>query len=255
MAKRQRNRRLSKRNRQILLLAKIGMVTVQIVHPRFFAGQSIEAARSALRRLVERGYLDSRPLDTRRVYYRLTTQGARAVGVSPKDIPTLKKQGRAKWYAVSWFIQADQPGKRALINPHDYPEQFPVAGQRLPRGPFFLDRSGEKPRLGIIMVDHNADQRRICRKTLKILGRFLRKGWFDEFISQDAFVVTILTFSERRKQVFDRRIPPAITKQFRSALSRLRPDMAEGTPTLVQVCVVPGLDAIVTHPQDQQGMR
>jgi hypothetical protein len=250
-----RSTSLSARDRQILLLAKTGIVTVEIVHSCFLADRDIGAAQSALQRLVKKGFLASEPLDAQRVYYRLSAKGARAIGISLKDIPILKKQGRIHRYAVTWFIQADRPGERALVNPHDYPEQFPVGGHALPRCPFFLDYSEEKLRLGIIFVDHNAHVRRMSRKTVKVLGRFLHHGWFDRFITQDAFVVVILTFLQDRKRAFDRQVPGAIRKRLGYALSRICPDVAESHPILVQVHVIPGLDLIVTHSSDQKGKQ
>ena len=253
MTTRTEKSRLSEREHQLLLLAKNGMVTVEIVHRRHFAGQKLDAARSAIRRLADLGYLHAEPLDARRVYYCLTGRGARILGVPRKCAQPLKKQGKVTRYAVSWFIQADRPGQRALFNPHDYPDQFAVAGHRLPRCPFYIDHTTERPRLGVILVDHNAHERRICHKTAKLLGRFLQHGWFDGFIREGAFVVTILTFSEYRKRAFDQHIPDAITKQLRYPLSRLRPDLTEGIPIVIQVCVIPGLDMIVTHCSDEKG--
>ena len=255
MAKRSKKTSLSARDRRILLLAKAGIVTVEIVHGCFMADQHIGAAESALQRLVKKGYLASEPLDTQRVYYRLTSKGARAIGISTSDTWALKKQGRIHRYAVTWFIHAQRPGERALVNPHDYPERFPVGGHTLPRCPFFLDDTEEKLRLGIILVDHNAHVRRMSRKTVKLLGRFLHHGWFDGFISQGAFMVTILTFLKDRKRAFDRQVPGAIRKRLGCALSRICPDYAVRNPIIVQVHVIPGMDLIVTHGSDRKGKQ
>jgi hypothetical protein len=245
MSKRSKKRRIRPRERQILHLANSGIVTVEILHRAFFADADVEAVRSALRRLVERGMLRAEPLDAKRSYYRLTSRGGRRINPLSKCPRALKKQGRVQRYAVSWFIHADCPGKRALVNPFDYPEQFPVTGHRLPNHPFFLDRSDGHPRFGIILVDHNAHYRRMPRKTVMLLGRFLRHGWFDTFIRQDAFVVAILTFSEDRKRAFARHVPHAIAEQLGYPLSQLRPDLDGAMPQLVQVHVIPQLDAIV----------
>ena len=255
MAKRSKKNSLSARIRPILMLAKTGIVTVEIVHGCLMADRNIGAAESAIQRLVKKGYLASEPLDANRVYYRLTPKGARAIGISPKEIPTLKRQGKIHRYAVTWFIHAQRPGERALVNPHDYPKQFSVGGHRLPRCPFFLDRTEDKPRLGIILVDHNAHVRRMSRKAVKVLGRFLHYGWFDGFIRQDAFMVVILTFLQDRKRAFDLQVPGTIRKRLGHALSRICPDYAGRNPILVQVHVIPGMDVIVTHCSDQKGKK
>ena len=172
MSKRSKKSRLSAREQQILHLAKNGMATVEIVHRCFYPEADVEAVRSALRRMVELGRLKTEPLDTRRGYYRLTSRGARLIGVSRRSAQPLKRQGKIQRYAVSWFVHADQPGQRVLLNPADYPERFPVGGHRLPRCPFFLDRSQQPCRMGFILVDHNAHYRRMGRKVVKILAAF-----------------------------------------------------------------------------------
>jgi hypothetical protein len=245
MSKRSKKRRLRPRERRILHLANSGIATVEILHRAFFADADVEAVRSALRRLVQRGMLRAEPLDAKRVYYRLTRRGSRRINPSSACPKALKKQGRVQRYAVSWFIHADCPGKRALVNPFDYPDQFPVTEHRLPRHPFFLDRSDGRLRFGVILIDHNAHYRRMSYKTVMLLGRFLRHGWFDTFIRQDAFVVAILTFSEHRMRTFTRHVPHAIAEQLSYPLSQLRPDLDGAIPQIVRVHVIPQLDAVV----------
>jgi DNA-binding CsgD family transcriptional regulator len=249
--KRSKENHLRPREREILQLAETGIVTAEIVHRRFLPEGDIEAARSAIRRLTDLGHLQAEPLDTQRAYYRLTTRGARLIAASCKCAQPHKRQGKIQRYAVSWFIHADRPGERALLNLADYPEQFPVAGHRLPRCPFFLDRIDGRSRLGVILVDHNAHQRRISSKAVKLLGRFLHHGWFDTFIRQDAFVVAILTFSKCRKRAFQRHVPRAIAEHLRYPLSKLRPDLAGAAPSLVDIHVIAQLDSLVTQPRER----
>ena len=251
MSKKSTKNALRPRERQILHLAKNGIVTVEIVHRCFFPQGDIEAVRSALRRMVKMGYLKSEPLDSQRVYYRLTSRGARLIAASRKYAQPLKRQGKIERYAVTWFIHADLPGQRALLNPTDYPDRFPVAGHRLPRRPFFLDRSDGHSRLGVIFVDHNAHHRRMFQKTVTVLGRFLHHGWFDTFIRQDAFAVAILTFTPHRKRTFEQHVPKSITDQLGYPLSQLRPDLAGAVPSLVHVHVIPELEAMITQSQKE----
>jgi DNA-binding MarR family transcriptional regulator len=220
------------------------MVTIDILH-RLSPNRDIEAVRSAVRRMVNLGYVQAEPLDTRRVYYRLTPLGARLIAASHKYAQPLKIQGKIQRYAVSWFIHADHPGQRAVLNPTNYPDQFPVTGHRLPRCPFFLDRADGHMNLGIILVDHNAHHRRMSHKTVRLLRRFLRHGWFDSFIRQDAFVVAILTFAAHRSRTFQQHVPQAITDHLGDRLSQVRLGTGGAMPPSVQVHIIPGLDAII----------
>jgi hypothetical protein len=245
-------RPLAPREQGILALADTGIVTIDIVQQVFFPDADVEAVRSAVRRIVERGELRAEPLDAQRCYYRLTRQGARRIPGARWSARPLKKQGRVQRYAVTWFIHAQHPGHRALIRPHDYTDQFAVAEHRLPRGPFYLDRTEGRSRLGIIFVDHNAHYRRMVRKVVKTFGRFLWHGWFDGLIRTDAFKLAILTYSEARRQTFNSHLPAAIVEQFSYPLSRLRPDLSGAVPPIVQIYVVPGLAPIVSEPPPKE---
>ena len=64
------------------------MITAEVVAHRYFPNGSIEAARSAIRRLCGEPpgslYLQSESLDGRRVYYYLTPEGTKAIGYPEK---------------------------------------------------------------------------------------------------------------------------------------------------------------------------
>ena len=300
--------RLSPRSRAILLQAKTDMITYEVVRRRFFPDGSIEttrsAARSAVRRLCgtppEYRYLCPEPLDDRRVYFRLTPRGAKALGISPAYCRGLKRHGKGKRYAVSWFIHADQPGRRMLVSSADLATEFALDGHHLPKHPFFIDEERERervkeqerervreqervqvkeqervqmteqvaervgdpgqvkdqqedsggesaqPRLGFILVDHNAHPRRIVRKTIRPLSRFLYHGWFDEYIRERAFMVALLTFSKYRKRLFQQELPQAIAEQLRYPLSRFQTHSDGRLPIDIHVQVIPGLMPLVT---------
>jgi len=247
MSKRPTRRRLRPQGRCILEIAKRGLICVDIIHRAFYAQGDIEAARSALQRLVASGYLRSEPLDARRVYHPLTSVGSRHLTGSDDYARSFKKQGRALRYAVSWFIYADRPGQRVLINPAEYPEQFPVAGHQLPRGPFFLDRTADRPRLGITLVDLNADHRRMPRKCVMMLASFLRHGWFDTYLLQDALFLAILTFSDDRRKVFESHVGRSISEDLGYPLSQLSPDLPGRVQHLFEVHTIPQLEPIITY--------
>jgi len=248
-----KNKRLSEIGRRMLLQAKTDMLTAEIAHVSLFPDQDVEAVRSAIRRLCGQPphylHLKPEPLDARRCYYRLTPRGAKQLGVSPKYATPLKRLGRVKRYALAFFMHAQRPGERTYFNPRDFPEEFPLRGHRLPRHPFYLERSGEKLRIGVILVDHNAHIRRVVQKTLNPLGRFLRQGWFDSYIRNEQFVVAILTSTEYRKSEIRRHLVRAIQEHFGYPLLRLRPDLKDRLPLKLNVQIIPRLaDVIAFEP-------
>ena len=235
------------------------MVIPEFVQCRHFPQGTIEGARSAIRRLCGQPpdyiYLQPEPLDDKRVYYRLTPAGARLLGVSPKYAAPLKRQGKITRYALSWFFHADKPSTRMRFNPHKFPDRFPLHGQSLPRHPFFVEEHGDRLSLGIVLVDHNAHPRRVVQKTLKPLGRFLRHGWFDDYIRAESFILAILTFSARRKKALEAMLQQTIARNFSTALFRLRPDIRDRLPIDIQVHVIPGMDILVTSHTIQEKKR
>lgn len=243
--------RLSDRSMAILWQGKTDMITVDVVHRRHFTNATAEAARSAIRRLCGdppgSRYLKPELLNETEPYYLLTREGTKLLGISPRYAEPLKKQGKTKRYAVSWFIHADRPGKRTLFNPREFEEELALKERRLPRHPFFIDETTGVARLGMILVDHNAHPRRILHKTISPLVRILRNGWFDEFLVQGSFVVAVLTFNTYRQRAFQHQLPIEITKQLGYGLSRFRTSASNRTPIDVQVHVIPGLDTLVAQ--------
>jgi hypothetical protein len=242
---------LSDRDRLILLQGQTDMITVEVEQRRFFPDGSMEAARSAIRRLCgtgsENSFLQPEPLDSRRVYYRLTPLAAKTLGICSKYATPHKSLGRVRRYAVSWFIHAERPHKRILFTLAECAEHFNIAipSHRFPKHPFFLDTSTGQDKLGMILVDHNAQIRQIVHKTIRPLERFLRHGWFNEYIMAGSFLVAILTFSSSRQRAIRLQVERAIEKHLGYALEPLRAQ-ANKACIEVLVSVIPGMEAVLT---------
>lgn len=246
---------LTDRDRKILLHGKTDMILPEMVRRQFFPEGSLEAARSAIRRLCgpksECQYLVPEPLDSRRVYYRLTPLAAKTLGICSKYTWPLKRLGRVRRYALAWFIYADQPGQRMLMNQQQFREQFAPQGQRFPHHPFFLDRTTGQEKLGLILIDHNAHIQQIVHKTLKPLGRFLRHGWFDEYIAAGCFLVAVLTFSSFRQRAIQMQLENAIERHFGHALQAMRTRCADAHIEVV-VSAIPGMEAVLAAPSTKE---
>ncbi len=240
---------LSETSRAILHQGWTDMITPLIVQRRFFPGGKLDSARSALRRLCGDPpgslFLRPEPLDAHRVYYLLTRLGTRVLGVSPKYSQSLKRTGKIKRYALAWFLHADQPGKRQRIRPPDFANQFGVGRDSLPCHPYFLDMTTDQPRLGMVLVDHNAHPRRVVNKTIKPLVRFIQRGWFDDLIRQQCFVMTVLTFNTDRQKAFKHKLSQEIPRRLGHALARLDTSGENRLPIVLDIRVIPGLESLV----------
>jgi hypothetical protein len=239
---------LSDRDRLILLQGQTDMIVVEVVQRRFFPDGSIEAARSAIRRLCgtdsENSLLHPEPLDSRRVYYRLTPLATTLLG-NAKYVKPLKSLGRVRRYAVSWFIHAEHPQQRILFNLAECADHFGIRDHRFPRHPFFLDTTTGQEKLGMILVDHNAQIRQTVHKTIRPLARFLRHGWFNEYIMAGSFLVAILTFSSSRQRAIRLQVEQAIEKRLSYSLEPLRAQ-ANKARIEVLVAVIPGMETVLT---------
>lgn len=240
-----RRLRLSVRDKLILQhVSRHGLTTSEALHARFFAEQSQEAVKSTLKRLCggspSQAVLSPEPLDGRRVCYRLTVQGAHTLGERRFRVRPLGNRAKAERYAVLWFICIDQPGTRSLLNPREFPDQFPLGPQRLPRAHFYLEQTpAGRAELGYLLVDYQSDPRRIVRRATDTIDRFLEQGWFDQFLSGSAFKLMLLSTSAGRARDLQQQIQRHWRAVFRHAAH---------LPQLAAV-TVPGLADLLTQRQ------
>lgn len=144
------------------------------------------------------------------------------IGASKGTARRLGLVARIQRYALLWFICAEEPGKRTLFDPRDFPEQFDLRGQRLPQKDFYVEEAdGGRMCLGYILVDHGNDPRRIVRKASQTMARFLKQGWFDEYFRAGAFVLSVLTVCEEKHVDLGRMLSPSLAEQLRVPLRKL----------------------------------
>lgn len=189
--------------------------------------------------------LTAERLDVRRGYYRLTQRGVALLGGRAAQIGPLGPQAILERFAILWFIAVDRPGRRTLINPKEFPEQFALGPQRLPRANFYIEEDEQGRRwFGYIVVDHGGHVRRIVSKTVRVVTRFLKRGWFEEFFASGRFVVTVLTLSGAKQKSLQFGLNAQMQAALRYALSRFE----HPRPLITQVAVVPGLVDLIPGP-------
>lgn len=246
-----RDIRLSKRDRSILAhIAEFRMTTFEFLRIKFFVDKHSDAVKSCVRRLAL-AHIKAEPLDSQRVYYRLTRDGARAIDVPLTTARRLGLQARVERYALQWFICGQESVRRRLVNPRTTPTLFDVGSDRLPRSNFYLEATTDgAPRVGFVVVDHGAHPRRTVQKAMKKVQRFLRKGWCDEYIRIGKFTLTVLTPSERSKRMIERQLPPYLQKILKESLQRFAtPQSMGGLPFQIVVEHVPLLDVLLLRPK------
>lgn len=250
-----RDIRLTKRDYSILAhIAEFRMTTFEFLRTRFFADKHPDAVKSCMRRLAI-AHIKAEPLDSQRVYYRLTRDGARAAKVPLTTARRLGLQARVERYAVQWFICGQTDVRRRLVHPRTTPSLFDIGTDRLPRNNFYLEiSSDDAPCVGFLVVDHGAHPRRTAQKAMKKVQRFLRKGWCDEYIRIGKFTLTVLTPSERSKRMIERQLPAYLLKILQEPLQRFA--APKGTlPFRVAVEQVPLLDCLLLRPNTSRQIQ
>lgn len=226
-------------------VAEFHLTTAEALLVLFFQGKRIDAVKSTLRRLGTsksgKGLLQSEPLDSQRVYYRLTSRAVRLLGVSRDRARPLGRQAVCKRYALLWFICLQRPGKRLLFQPQDYPELFSLGHSRFPRHYFYFDQRSRGPlRIGFVIIDHGAHPQRLLRKLREKALLFLNHTCFTDFILSHSLEMTLLTLSPEKQESLERLIAQKLLPE----LQRKRiPHSGRPHPFTfpVQIETVPGL--------------
>jgi hypothetical protein len=219
------------------------MSWLEALRVKFYPNRQLEAARSTMRRLCGHPpryrFVQSEPLDDKRVYYQLTPTSARMLGFSRHITRPLGPTALVRRYALQWFIEIDRHRDRWLCDPRDYPQLFSIDGHRLPRANFFIDKVEGDTRLGFALEDYGSDVRRLSRRAVDMLERFLDRGWFDELIAAQRLLVTFLTLTDDKATALARQFRRDSRKRLNPMLRRIR---VSGQPAILSdYVVVPGL--------------
>lgn len=227
------------------------------LHARFYAGRSLEATRSTMRRLCGKPpnfrFVRSDQIDGSRNFFRLTPSNAKVIGAAKSVTEPLGRTALLRRYSLQWFLEVDLQSSRWVCHPRDYPDLFPIEGQRLPRGNFYFEATEQGNLLGFAVEDNGSDPRRIARRAVDTIERFLKQHWFDDLLVAGRFGLTFLVATEEKAKT--------IKLQFhRESLRRLKPWFqkltSSHTDCLVQnYRVVPGLLALIPHQAPTAGER
>ena len=252
---------LSERDRKILNhVGKFGISSFEVIHFSFFKGMSRDAVKSTLRRLCGKGptyrFLRPVPLYGSRVAYQLTWRGANTVGVSPSLARPLGIQTRVERLAILNFIHdLNCEHKRRIVTNARLREYFPICQHRLPRQRFYLEERADTDYLGFIVVDHGGHVRRIVRKAVEFIHRFVKRGWFDDYLHSGQFILTILTLTEFKGREIKHGLRKLLKAVLGPDLAKLHKPFPGGWPIPVEIVVVPGVINVLPGKTSSQNRR
>jgi hypothetical protein len=158
-------------------------------------------------------------------------------------------QAVAERYATIWFILADSTGPRSLLDPKDFPEQFPNIRERVPKKRFHIEQTEHVIQLGYFVTDLRTDVRRLVRQSCTVMRKFIERRWFDEYLRHDRFVFTILTFNESKAAEIEAKVRRSFQQQLSRPLQSIGAQPTGAETMKVRVLVVPGLDTLIPEPR------
>jgi hypothetical protein len=160
-------------------------------------GLNKSAIHTALRKLrgdgPGNGYIVSRPLKGRKVYYQLTTFGAKRLGLPEERARPLGPQGIVRAFAIAHFCSGLGRNIR-LLTPEGFTRLFSSTESRtLNFNDYFIDREEGAYRVHRILIDHGGEPTRFMRKVLAIGRKIADSPYGLSLINSDALGFTIIT--------------------------------------------------------------
>ena len=252
--------RLGDRDLAILrFLGEQRMSWLEAIHGRFYSDRTIEAARSTMRRLCGRApnyrFVRIDRLDGNRNFFRLTRRGAKLIGAPDAATMPLGTTALLRRYALQWFLDVDGRDTRWHCDPRDYPDLFAIEGQRLPRANFYLEETPSGTLLGFAVEDYGTDSRRVSRRAVELLERFLEQRWFDELFAARRFAVTFLVATPEKSVAIEHHFGRDSQRRLASLMRQIPSSTTAAVVT--DYLVIPGLLSLLptTSSANKQGNR
>jgi hypothetical protein len=79
------------------------------------------------------------------------------------------------------------------------------------------------------------------RKSVSVLSRFLRRGWFDAYLRSGQFMLTVLTPTAGKERALRIGLKRSLREVLGRPLASLSPPAPNGWPLPVSIVVIPGV--------------
>jgi len=180
---------------------RFGMTTQEVAHHLFYADATLEAAKSRLRRLREKGWLATADLSARtpdlrakRSYYHLTPQALERLFARPAKYGKAQgPQALFEAYGILLFCcMRSIPRYRFMRS--EFEQAYPdLSRPGLPARLYYRDIEDEQERIGYIYVHRSAHCRRVVRKCREVVAKRFRIPAWARRINQEGIVIAIVT--------------------------------------------------------------
>lgn len=195
--------------RRLKFIASYSHTDVDSLHRVEFAGQERSAAESWLQRMCKKGYLQTAPLDRRRVYYRLTAKAVLYLKrhcnyrVSRASTRPLTPNRKFEKHALLQYCTAPKAPQRSAYQPNRDAVRFPDIAAHISAGKanplrhklFYL----EGTLVGYLVADRG--QRQLVQERIRprMVSLF---NWdsFKQLASENCVRLTVVTMSHTRSR-------------------------------------------------------
>ena len=210
-------------------ILRFGMTTVWDTHAHVCPEITEGGTRKWFERLAAARWLNAFPLVERENYYVAGPGAVRARGLHPRKAEAFGPLAKVTAYGTLLFC-----GRHAVqkLTAREFRTQFPeLCREHTSEAHYYVERTPPH-RLGLLLIDHGADARRLPAKVLKVIRTRDEVPAFQDLLSDDQFVVTIACPS------------PGRAKQLRRAFRRKPCETAEviieTLPELLPLLVLEG---------------
>jgi len=195
-------------DRILLLAARYGLLTHAGIAASLFASE--KAAERLITRLLSADRLRSQPLVGRKVYYTLTPQSAKDLGLDAnRFVLPMGVQALASNFAMMAFCLLGEPRHERLLR-GEFIAKFEglakpgvlTAAHRTRYYLDFIDKAQGHVRLALLVPDLGQHPRRLARKVRREIEKRRQIPQLKDLIRDRLFSVTVLTgFPEKARQL------------------------------------------------------
>lgn len=208
---------------------RFGMTTVADVHAHVCPDISAGGTRKWLERLAAAGWLRAFPLVERENYYVAGPAAVRDRRLHPRKARAFGPQAKVTAYGTLLFCTRSAVRKLTAAEFRaDFPE---LCRARTNEAHYYVERTPPH-RLGLLLIDHGADPRRLPAKAQKAVRVRDAVPAFRALLSADQFVITVACPSAGRAG--------QLRRAFRRRPCRTAEVVVETIPELLPLLVLDG---------------
>lgn len=208
---------------------RFGLTTVADAHAHVCPAITEGGTRKWFERLTAAGWFNAYPLVERENYYVAGPQAVRVRNLHPRKARAFGPQAKVTAYGTLLFCTRSPVRK---LTAAEFRTQFPdLCRERTSEAHYYVERTPPH-RLGVLLIDHGADARRLPAKALRVVRARDDMPAFCDLLFDGQFVVSVVCPS------------PGRAKQLRRAFRRKPCRTAEVTvvtvPELLPLLVLEG---------------